>query len=474
MATTRHFTRHINAGETIAEAIKDCIDYGKNPDKTRGGKLISAYECDPATVDAEFLLSKSKYKAITGRVQKWDEDILCYQIRQSFLPGEVTPEEANRIGYELGMSWTKGKHAFIVTTHIDKAHVHNHIYYNSTSLDCARKFRNFWNSSFAIRRVSDRICLEHGLSIVKNPKPRSKGKFKNYGEWLGDNKPPTFQERLRAQIDAALLQKPADFAAFLSLMKAAGYEVKHGRGGSLSFRCPGQERFTRCRASTLGEGYGPEDIRAVIEGRAPLPSSRAAEPVKPGRRLNLIIDIQNRLQGKGPAYDRWAKVFNLKQMAAALAYLQDNGLTEYEQLEKKAGEATERFHVLARKIKTVEASLAANAELKGATVNYAKTRPVFEAYKASRYSKKFLAEHEADIEIYRASRAKMSAILDGAKLPKIDKQKEEGRRLAAEKKELYAEYRAARKDMREVTTAKANIDYLLGLTGQEKNKEQER
>ena len=310
---------------------------------------------------------------------------------------------------------------------------------------------------------------------MKNPKPRSKGKFKNYGEWLGDNKPPTFQERLQAQIDAALLQKPADFAAFLSLMKAASYEVKHGRGGSLSFCCPGQERFTRCRASTLGEGYSPEDIRAVIEGRASfLPSSRAVEPVKSGRRLNLIIDIQNRLQGKGPAYERWTKVFNLKQMAAALAYLQDNGLTEYEQLEKKAGEATERFHVLAGKIKTVEAALAANAELKGATVNYAKTRPVFEAYKASWYSKKFLAEHEADIDIYRASRAKMSAILDGAKLPKMEKQKEEGRRLAAEKKELYAEYRAARKDMREVTTAKANIDYLLGLTGQEKNKEQER
>lgn len=257
-------------------------------------------------------------------------------------------------------------------------------------------------------------------------------------------------------------------------MEAAGYEVKHGRGGALSFRSSGQERFTRCRASTLGEGYGPEDIRAVIEGRAPLPSSRAAEPVKPGRRLNLIIDIQNRLQGKGPAYERWAKVFNLKQMAAALAYLQDNGLTEYEQLEKKAGEATERFHVLAGKIKTVEAALAINAELKGATVNYAKTRSVFEAYKASRYSKKFLVDHEADIEIYRAARAKMSTILDGAKLPKIEKQKEEGRRLAAEKKELYAEYRAARRDMREVATAKANIDYLLGLTGQEKNKEQER
>jgi len=473
MATTRHFTRHVNAGETIAEAIKDCTDYGKNPDKTRGGDLISAYECDPATVDAEFLLSKSKYKAITGREQKRDENILCYQIRQSFLPGEVTPEEANRIGYELGMSWTKGRHAFLVTTHIDKAHIHNHIYYNSTSLDCTRKFRNFWNSSFAIRRVSDRICLEHGLSIVKNPKPRSKGKFKNYGEWLGDNKPPTFQERLRAQIDAALLQKPADFAAFLSLMEAAGYKVKHGRG-SLSFRAPGQEQFTRCRVSTLGEGYGPEDIRAVIEGRAPLSSSRAAGPVKQGRKLNLIIDIQTRLQGKGPAYERWAKVFNLKQMAAALAYLQDNGLTEYEQLEKKAEQATEHFHTLAGKIKSVEAALATNTELKGATVNYAKTRSVFEAYKAARYSRKYLAEHEAEIEIYRAARATMSAILDGAKLPKMDRLKEEGRKLAAEKKELYAEYREARREMREVTTAKANIDYLLGLTGQEKNKEQER
>ena len=322
--------------------------------------------------------------------------------------------------------------------------------------------------------MSDRICLEHGLSIVKNPKPRSKGKFKNYGEWLGDNKPPTFQERLRAQIDAALLQKPADFAAFLLLMEAAGYEVKQGRGGFLSFRAPGQERFTRCRASTLGEGYGPEDIRAIIEGRAPLPSSRATEPVKQGRKLNLLIDIQTRLQGKGPAYERWAKVFNLKQMAAALAYLQDNGLTEYEQLEKKAEQATEHFHALAGKSKTVEAALATNTELKGATVNYAKTRPVFEAYKAARYSRKYLVEHEAEIEVYRAARATMSAILDGAKLPKMDRLKEEGRRLAAEKTELYAEYREARREMREVTTAKANIDYLLGLTGQEKNKEQER
>ncbi len=178
LATTTLLKRHANEGETIAEAVRDCLDYGKNPEKTENGKYVSSYECDPATVAAEFLLAKASYKAITGREQKKEDDILCYQIRQSFLPGEVTPKEANRIGYELAMRWTKGRHAFIVTTHTDKKHIHCHIYYNSTTLDCTRKFRNFWGSSFALRRLSDRLCLENGLSIVENPKPRSKGDYK--------------------------------------------------------------------------------------------------------------------------------------------------------------------------------------------------------------------------------------------------------------------------------------------------------
>ena len=270
---------------------------------------------------------------------------------------------------------------------------------------------------------------------MKNPKPRSKGKFKNYGEWLGDNKPPTFQERLQAQIDAALLQKPADFAAFLSLMKAASYEVKHGRGGSLSFCCPGQERFTRCRASTLGEGYSPEDIRAVIEGRASfLPSSRAVEPVKSGRRLNLIIDIQNRLQGKGPAYERWAKVYNLKQMAAALQFMREHQISEYDQLTTEAEAASARFHALTEQLRQTEADLAYTSELMGAVVQYAKTRPVFDEYKAAKYSKRFLAQHEAELADYRAAKAALNDLLDGAKLPKMAQLKEKHRKLAAEKK----------------------------------------
>lgn len=459
--------RHANEGESIAEAIRDCLDYGKNPEKTEDGKYISSYECDPATVAAEFLLAKASYKAMTGREQKNGSDVLRYQIRQSFYPGEITPEEANRISYALAMRWTKGRHAFIVTTHTDKQHIHSHIYYNSTTLDCTRKFRNFWGSSFALRRLSDRLCLENGLSIVENPKPRSKGKFRNYGEWqAGQKKPLTYQDRLRAAIDTALAKKPADFPAFLSLMEQAGYEVKQRRG-AISFRAPGQERFTRLRSDTLGEGYSETDIRAALSG------SRQ-RPGQPRQKINLAIDIQSRLQGKGPGYERWAKVFNLKQMAAALAYLQDNGLTDYEQLEQKATAATERFHKLSDQIKSTEAALHTNTELKAATVQYAKTRPTFEKYKASKYSKKFLAEHEADIELYRAACADFKAILGGAKLPKMDTLKEEGRKLSEQKKKLYAEYRKAKVDMQEVTTIKANIDYLLGYSEPGRKKEQER
>ena len=459
--------RHTNEGESIAEAIRDCLDYGKNPEKTEDGKYISSYECDPATVAAEFLLAKASYKAMTGREQKKGSDVLCYQIRQSFYPGEITPEEANRISYELAMRWTKGRHAFIVTTHTDKQHIHSHIYYNSTTLDCTRKFRNFWGSSFALRRLSDRLCLENGLSIVENPKPRSKGKFRNYGEWqAGQKKPLTYQDRLRAAIDTGLAKRPADFPAFLSLMEQAGYEVKQRRG-AISFRAPGQERFTRLRSDTLGEGYSEADIRAALSG------SRQ-RPGQPRQKINLAIDIQSRLQGKGPGYERWAKVFNLKQMAAALAYLQDNGLTDYEQLEQKATAATEHFHKLSDQIKSTEAALHTNMELKAATVQYAKTRPVFEKYKASKYSKKFLAEHEADIELYRAACADFKAILGGAKLPKMDTLKEEGRKLSEQKKKLYAEYRKTKADMQEVTTIKANIDYLLGYSEPGRKKEQER
>lgn len=471
-ATTYFKAHHISKGETIAQSMKDRFDYGQNPAKTRDGELVLAYECDPKTVDAEFLLSKAKYKAITGREQKKDEDVLCYQIRQAFPPGEIDEETALKISYEMAMRWTKGNHAFFVVSHIDRPHPHCHIYYNSTSLDSTRKFRDFLGSARAVRRLSDRVCIEHGLSYIKNPKLKSKGRFPHYGAWLGGDKPPTFQERLRLAIDAALAERPADFADFIRRIEAAGFEAKQSRG-AISFRAPayGQERFTRLRADTLGAGYGPEDIRAAIEGRGRSPRGRPQQRKK----ISLAIDITERMRsGKGPAYERWAKVFNLKQMAAALVYLQENGLTDYAELADKEAKATDAFHTLEWQIKGVEADLQRSAELMGATVDYAKTRAAFDGYKAAKYSKKYLAENEADIAVHRAARATFSRVLNGGKLPKMEALKQERQKLVEEKRAAYADYKKAKAEMREVVTVKANIDRLLEVTGGGKNKEMER
>ena len=223
MSTTRLMSHHITPGLTIAQTMQDRFDYGKNPVKTLDGELISAYMCDPKTADSEFLLSKAKYKAITGREQKKGANVLFYQIRQSFRPGETDPETALKIGHDFAMRWTKGRHAFFVVSHVDRPHPHIHIYYNSTSLDCTRKFRDFIGSARAMRRLSDRICIENSLSVITDPKLHSKGRYSHYGAWLGDKKPLTFQGRLKAQIDICLNQKPEDFAAFLQAMAAAGY-----------------------------------------------------------------------------------------------------------------------------------------------------------------------------------------------------------------------------------------------------------
>jgi hypothetical protein len=255
-------------------------------------------------------------------------------------------------------------------------------------------------------------------------------------------------------------------------MTAAGYAHKWGRGGVLSFRAEGQERFTRLQSATPGDGYGLDDIRACIAGRAPRAGGRTQAPP---RKVDLIVDIQQKLrEGKGPGYAHWAKLYNLKQMAAALQYLQEHKLLDYAALEARTDAATDRFHDLADKLKVTEAALSRNAELKAAVVDYARTRPVFEEYKAKKYSNKYLAEHEVDIRTYRAARQAMSGLLNGEKLPKMDALKAEWRTLTAAKRSGYTEYRAAQKAMREAVAVKAGIDALLGYTGREKNKERAR
>ena len=215
---------HIGKGRTVGTAIAAIIDYVENPEKTDNGNLITSWQCDSRVADREFLLSKQQYIRNTGRVRGSD-DVIAYHLRQSFRPGEITPEEANRLGCELARRFTKGNHAYIVCTHIDKAHIHNHVIWNSTALDEHSKFRNFWGSTKAVRRLNDAICVENGYSIVENPK----GKGKSYAKWLGDQKKPSHRERICYAIDEVLAQKPQSFEKLLEILQRSGYQVKGGK-----------------------------------------------------------------------------------------------------------------------------------------------------------------------------------------------------------------------------------------------------
>jgi hypothetical protein len=471
MAATRLITIHAMKGKTIAETYTERIDYAENPNKTKNGELVTGYMCDPLVADTQFLLAYRQYQTITGRDQG-KKGVLAYHTRQSFKPGEITPQEANQIGYELALSFTKGKHQFTVSTHVDKAHIHNHIIFNAISLDCTRKFRNFWGSYAALRRLSDQICVEHGVSIIENPKP-SKG---GYGTWMGVDKPLTWQEKLRQNIDAALEEKHADMASFIKVMQEAGYEVKQGK--YLAFKAPGQKRFTRLRS--LSDDYTDEAILERIEGKRAAPERRAraviietATVIREAPKMNLLIDIQNSIKAKNsPGYEQWAKVFNLKQAAQTLIFLQENNLTEYAKLEEKSAEATKHFNDLTVSIKEKESRLHEISALQKQISNYSRTRSVYTEYRKAGYSKKFLAEHEGDIIIHQAAKKAFDE-LGLKKLPTIKSLKEEYAAILAEKKKLYQSYHKAKDDMQKLAVAKSNTDRLLNYSASGKGKEKD-
>ncbi|CAK7082626.1 MAG: hypothetical protein TIS_01471 [Tissierella sp.] len=464
IATTRLISMHQNKGKTIAACLADRTDYVKNPDKTNDDELLSSYQCDPRTVQGEFMLSKRQYDDITGRKQA--SNVIAYQIRQAFKPGGITPELANKIGYELGMSFTKGNHAFIVATHIDKAHIHNHIIFNSTSLDCTKKFRDFLGSGRAIAKISDRICLENGLSIIENPK-RSK---EHYGKWLGDNKPLSHSDKLRQTIDEALVQKPKTFDEFLQFMQSAGYEIKSGK--HYAFKSAEQKKFIRLRS--LGAGYSEDEIKEIINDKVPkreVKKSTAKQPKRQEKSVNLLVDIQAKLQqGKGKDYEQWAKIFNLKQMSQTVNFLQKHKLLAYADLEEKAKKCTATFDELNTQIKTAEKRMAEIQVLKKHIINYAKTKAIYTNYRKAGYSKKFYEEHRAELTLHKAAKTAFEE-LGVKKLHTIKALQAECDELFSEKNKAYSKYHIARKEMQDILTAKANIDRLLGLEQEQKAKE---
>lgn len=443
---------HLNKGKTLAQCLHDRTAYVTNPDKTNCQELITSFECDSKIADSEFLLSKKQYDILTGRKQK--NDVIAYQVRKSFKPGEVTPAEANRVGYEFAERFLKGNYAFIVCTHTDKAHIHNYIIWNFTSLDHKRKFRDFFRSARAVRKLSDLIYAEHNLSVIEKPN----GKGKSYNIWLGKEPVLSHREQIRMAIDDALAIQPQSFEELLSILSAAGCEIKLRK--SPSIRTSKDHRFARFDA--LGPGYYAEELRAIVVGakKAPQRKPRRPEQQKP---INLLVDIQARMQqGKDPGYESWAKGFNLKQMAQTILYLQEHGLLDYNDLAKKVSSSSDDFNTLSEQIKAAEKRMTELSVLRSHIINYAKTREVYVGYRKAGYLKKYLAEHESDILLHKAAKKYFddSGI---QKLPSVKSINEECADLLAKKIADYSEYRKARETMRELLVVKPNIDRILGV-----------
>ena len=461
LAATRLIALHKNKGKSVAACLKSRTDYAQNPDKTQQGELVSSYECSPLTVDEEFMLSKRQYELATGRRQK--SDVIAYQIRQSFKPGEITAEEANKVGYELAMRFTKGKYAFIVATHTDREHIHNHILYNSTALDSTRKFRDFLLSGLAVQRLSDLICLEHQLSVIEIKPYRERQKRTLY--------PPkeSNRDKLCSVIDGILLnEKPTDFEAFLQKLEQQGYEIK--RGKHTSVKGARQKRFIRFR--TLGAGYSEDEIKAVIAGEAEHRPHQKQPPKE--QPFHLLVDIQAKLsEGKGEGYARWAKRYNLKEMSKTLIFLQENKIGSIEEMQERVNAATAQYHESGDSIKAAEQRMAEIAVLRAHIVNYAKTRPVYDAYRKAGYSKKFLEEHREQITLHQAAKA----AFDEASLKKLPKVKEldaEYSALLSQKKAAYPAYRKARDEMQELKKAQKNVELFFAEEKDPKEKSQTR
>lgn len=456
MGTTRIIPMHQNKGKSILQSLTGRIDYVKDGDKTKEGELISASGCMVESADKQFALTKDLYRKNTGK--KIKNDVIAYQVRQASSPDDtITPELANKIGYELAEKLTKGNHAFLVCTHVDKKHIHNHIIFNSTTQDCTRKFRNFWNSYKAVRSISDLLCLNHGLSIIENPKNQSK----NYGEY--SDRPPNFSDKLRTAIDETLAEKPKDFEGFLRKMASRGYLIKKGK--HLAFKSAEQKKFTRLRS--LGESYSEENIQKAITGeREHIPKTRK----KKEDRVSLLLDLQSEVnQKKGAGYKRWATKFNTKQLARTMTYLAENKLTDYKDLSAKAEEVVGQFNQLTVEIKRAEKSLTEISLLQKMIVQYARTKDTYVAYRKSGYSPQFKEQNISDITLHQTAKKHFKE-LNLEQLPKMADLNTQYNEVKAKKKQLNSQQYELNEEKKEILNAKANVESLLDL---KEDKEQE-
>ena len=434
----------------IKSTLKAAIDYICNPEKTDGRLLVSSYGCAAETADIEF--SWTRRHAIDKGTN------LGRHLIQAFQPGEVTPEQAHEIGMELAKEILGGKYEFVLTTHIDKDHVHNHLIFNAVSFADHKHYHSNKRSYHYIRRTSDRLCKEHGLSVIIP----GQDKGKSYIEHQATQNGTSYKAKLKAAIDR-LLPACSNLEELLRRLQREGYEIK--RGKYISARAPDQERFTRLK--TLGVDYTEEALAARIAGR----SRPSRQPKPQNGKISLLIDIQNNIKAQQSAgFTHWAKLNNLKQAAKTMNFLTEHGIDSYAQLTEKLYAITDNRNRVHTEIKAIEARQADLALMIKHASTYRKLKPIYEQYRHSGDKEKFMRGHESEIILFEAAARELKR-LNAVPLPSTEKLNAELSALAAKKETLLAEYKSARAEAQEYETVKQNVDVLLSVP---KEQEQEK
>ena len=439
----------------IKSTLSKALDYIQNPDKTDGKMLVSSFGCSYETADIEFEYTLSQ---ALGKGNN-----LAFHLIQSFEPGEVDYETAHKIGKQLADAVTKGQHEYVLTTHIDKGHVHNHIIFCAANFVDHHKYNSNKRSYYGIRNMSDKLCRENGLSVVV-PGKGSKGK--SYAEYQAEKTGTSWKGKLKTAIDA-LIPQVSSFEELLQRLQAAGYEVKPGK--YISCRAPGQERFTRLK--TLGADYTEEALKERIEGRR----TRAAKAPRADRSVSLLIDIQNSIKAaQSRGYEQWAKIHNLKQAAKTMNFLTEHKIEQYADLTAKIAEIQSESEQVADALKSVEKRLADMAVLIKNVSTYQKTKPAYDAYRKAKNKEKYRAGQERAIILHEVA-AKSLKAAGVSKLPNLDALQAEYEKLQAQKEALYADYGKLKKQVKEYDVIKQNIDSILQAEKQpEREKETER
>ena len=439
----------------IKSTLSKALDYIQNPDKTDGKMLVSSFGCSYETADIEFEYTLSQ---ALGKGNN-----LAFHLIQSFEPGEVDYETAHKIGKQLADAVTKGQHEYVLTTHIDKGHVHNHIIFCAANFVDHRKYNSNKRSYYGIRNMSDKLCRENGLSVVV-PGKGSKGK--SYAEYQAEKTGTSWKGKLKTAIDA-LIPQVSSFEELLQRLQAARYEVKPGK--YISCRAPGQERFTRLK--TLGADYTEEALKERIEGRR----TRAAKAPRADRSVSLLIDIQNSIKAaQSRGYEQWAKIHNLKQAAKTMNFLTEHKIEQYADLTAKIAEIQSESEQAADALKSAEKRLAGMAVLIKNVSTYQKTKPAYDAYRKAKNKEKYRSGQERAIILHEAA-AKSLKAAGVTKLPNLAALQAEYETLQAQKEALYADYGKLKKQVREYDVIKQNIDSILQAEKQpEREKETER